>query len=149
MNVPRPGTTISELGRKGSKSMVRMKFPWWTLALSVLVLGTWFGHGQAMPGPDPVRVEDKGLFVVANSYSSNMSIPVVDGVIMNVLTAGHFGNYWDVQVLDSQPHSFQFEMDIGGSILLENATITHSATVYLDLGGTQLPGNFQLFVRWI
>ncbi len=129
--------------------MVKMKFPWWTLALSVLVFGIWFGHGQAMPGSDPVRVTDKGLFVVANSYSSNMSIPVVDGEIMNVLTAGHIGNYWKVQILDFQPHSFQIEADIGDSILLENATITHSATVYLDLGGTELPGDFQLFVRWI
>ncbi len=129
--------------------MVRMKFPWWTFALSVLVFGIWFGHAQAMPPSDPVRVEDKGLFVVANSYSSNMTIPVVDGIIMSILTAGHLGNHWEVQVLDSQPHNFQFEADIGASIILENATITHSATVYLDLGGTELPGDFQLFVRWI
>ncbi len=129
--------------------MVGMKFPWWTLALSVLVFGIWFGHGQAMLGPDSVRVEDEGLFVVANSYSSNMSIPVVDGVIMGVLTAGHFGNRWEIQVLDSQPHNFQFEVDIGGPVILENATITHSATVYLDFGGTELPGDLQSFVRWI
>ncbi len=131
------------------KNMVEMKFPWWTVALSVLVFGVWFGHGQTDPGSDPVRVIDKGLFVVGNSYSSNMSIPVVDGEIMNALTAGHLGDYWEVRILDSQPHNFQFEVNIGGSIILENAIIIHSATVYLDLGSFELPGDLQSFVRWI
>ncbi len=102
-----------------------------------------------MPSPDIVRVIDKGLFVIANSYSTNMTIPVVDGVIMSVLSAGHFGNHWEAQVLDSQPHNFQFEVDTDGSVILENATIIHSATVYMDLGATELPRGHSANLRWI
>ncbi len=94
-----------------------------------------------------LAVDDQGLFVVANSYSTNgTSVP-------RDLVAGHWGELVNTTVLDNSEHLMNFRLFkgkgvVGILIFSVNSTLTKSTLIHLDMGTSELPGTFYLELRW-
>jgi hypothetical protein len=127
------------------------RFPVWTLALTVIVLSVYYGHGAlTVYKADSVLVEDHGLFVIANAFPGNVSVPVADGTIMSTLHPGNWGNWWTVNATDHMPHTVNFQVHEQGTSNLYtdyNATISGDAVVFIDLGSSQI-NDFYATVSW-
>ncbi len=127
------------------------RFPSWTIGLGIMVLYVCFGHGAPFNNaPETVFVTDHGLFIIANSYPGNITVPVVDGSVMNELQAGHWGNWWAVNVTDHQAHIVNFrisEQDTQRVYADYNATVSGNAVVFISLGSSEV-NDFYSSVRW-
>ena len=81
------------------------------------------------------------MFVVANSYPSNITVPVVAGTVMSELHPGHWGNWWTVNATDHMAHTINFkvyEQESGRVYAEHNATIAGNASVLIDLGSSSI-----------
>ncbi len=127
------------------------RFPAWTLALAVIVLSVYYGHGALSTyKADTVLVQDHGLFVIANAFSENMTIPVADGTITSTLHPGNWGNWWTVNATDHVSHIVNFQIREQNTNQLYadyNATISGNAVVFIDLGSSQI-NDFYASVSW-
>ncbi len=112
------------------------RFPAWTLALAS------HSHGALTTyKAEAVLVEDHGLFVSANAFPGNVTVPVVDGTVMSELHPGNWGNWSVVNATDYMPHIVSFEVheqDIQQVCADYNATISGNARVFIDLGSSQI-----------
>ncbi len=128
------------------------KFPAWTLALGIVVLYVYYGHGALLTTtPTKVLVTDRGLFVIANPFPSNITVPVADGTVMTELHPGNWGNWWVVNSADHLPHVVNFhivEQETQGVYADYNATISGNTTVFIDLGSSSV-NNFYATVSWM
>ncbi len=126
-------------------------FPAWTLALSVLVLYVYYGHGALLTQtPTTVLVADHGLFVIANPFPANITVPVADGTVMSELHPGNWGNWWVVNATDHMSHIVNFQVSEQSTQQVYanyNATISGNTTVFIDLGSSNID-NFYATVRW-
>ncbi len=94
--------------------------------LQVLSIGLLIGlaigvflHARA-EGPT-ITIEDKGLFVVANSYSaSGTSAPTE-------LIAGHWGDKFNVTIYDNQTHTVNWK--VWNNYGMENQTLIVDTTL--------------------
>ncbi len=127
------------------------KFPAWTLALSVLVIYVYYAHGALLTQtPATVLVADHGLFVIANPFPANITVPVADGTLMSELHPGNWGNWWVVNVTDHTSHIVNFQVSEQSTQRVYanyDATISGNTTVFIDLGSSKI-ANFYGTVRW-
>ncbi len=130
---------------------ILQRFPAWTLALAVIVLSVYYGHGAITTyKADAVLVEDHGLFVIANAFPGNLTVPVVDGTVMSELHSGNWGNWWVVNATDHVSHivNFQVHQQDNQQVYADyNATISGNATVFIDLSSSQI-NDFYATVNW-
>ncbi len=111
--------------------------------LQVLSIGLLIGvvigvflHARA--DAPTITIEDKGLFVVANSYPANGTNAPTE------LVAGHWGDKFNVTVYDNQTHTVNWKVwsnyGMANQTLVVDAnnTLTESTIVYLDLGTSVL-----------
>jgi hypothetical protein len=118
------------------------RFPAWTLALAVMVMSVYYVHGTLTTNrASAVLVEDHGLFVIANAFSGNVTIPVVNGTIMNEFHPGDWGDWWAVNATDHMPHIVNLQVheqdnqQVYGDY---NATLSGNVLVFIDLGSSQI-----------
>lgn len=127
--------------------------------LSILVAQARQGHLFGLLEETPVKIDERGMAVVANPFPDNTTqvadLGLGNSTVMNRLVGGHWMSYYEVSTTSANGswHSLNFLTIDGSGATLVNATVQFLAgpdvlTVYLDLGSWNITSPISTTERW-